>query len=181
MLPPFIHKLFCYRKISETLHQMLALGNIGHCEENFSTENLDTPPFIHKRFCYRKVSETLHKMVALRSNRHHETKVFRRKILMLPPFIHKLFRYRRNSETLHQMLALRNIGHCEEKFSTENLDTPLSSINLFATGKYPKHCTKGLPYEIFATMRQKLFGGKILMLPLSFILKIFRYLKLVKQ
>ena len=38
---------------------------------------------------------------------------------------------------------------CDRKFPTENPDTPLLSINFFATGNFPKHSTEGYSYEAF--------------------------------
>ncbi len=69
-LPPLIHTLFRYRKLSETQHRRVHLQNFSALwDKKFSTENLDTPPspLIHKLFRYRKISETQHRRVPLRN------------------------------------------------------------------------------------------------------------------
>ncbi len=85
---PLIHKLFRYRKLSETQHRRVHLQNFSALwDKKFSTENLDTPPspLIHKLFRYRKFSETHRRMFQLRNFSAMWDKNFRRKILILHP------------------------------------------------------------------------------------------------
>ena len=84
--------------------------------------------------------------------RHCETKIFRGKSWYFPlPFIHKQFRNQKNSETQHRGVPQRNASVLWDKqFSMENLDTPpFLSFYFFANGKFLKHSTEGLLYELF--------------------------------
>ena len=66
---PPIHKLFRYRKFSETQDRRVHLRNFSAMwDQKITTENLDTPLLpllIHKLFRCRKISETQHRRVHL--------------------------------------------------------------------------------------------------------------------
>ena len=54
---------------------------------------------------------------------------------------------------------------------------PFSSINLFATGNFPKHSTEGFPCKVFRNCETKQFWQKIVIPAPSLIASIFRYQK----
>ena len=82
-----------------------------------------------------------------------------------PPLIHNLFRYQKFSETQHKSVPLPKFSaFWYKKLSTENLDSPLPllSINLFATGSFLEHNTKGFLCQSFRHCETKRFRRKIL-------------------
>ena len=85
-----------------------------------------------------------------------------------PPLIHIFFRYRNFSWTQHRRVPLQSFSVLRDKrISTENFDTPpFLSINLFVTGNFLKHSTKGFPCKVFRHCETKKFRRKILILPL---------------
>ena len=111
---PLIHKLFRYRKFSETQRRRFQLWNFWALwDKRFSTENLDAP-LIHKLFRYRKFSETQQRRVHLGNfsamwDKKNSTENLDNP-LPPPPLIHKLFRSRKFSETQHRRVPLRNIS-----------------------------------------------------------------------
>ena len=83
--PPPIHKLFGYRKFSETQHRRLPVRNFSALwDKKMSTENLDTPPPSYPNF-FDTRNQCSSKGFPYGNFRHCETKNFRRKILILPP------------------------------------------------------------------------------------------------
>ena len=92
--PPLIHKLFRYRKISETQHRRVPLRIFSALwDKKNSTENLDTPPspLIHKLFRYRKFFETQRRRFQLRNFSALWDKRFSTENLDTPPPLSKNF------------------------------------------------------------------------------------------
>ena len=113
--PPFIHKLFRYRKHSETQHRRV-YGTFRYCETKQFRRKIvipATPSLIFNFFRYPKIMKhyriPLRKLSALR-----DKKKFQRKNLMLPPsalaFIQKLLRYWKSSETQNKKVPLRSFS-----------------------------------------------------------------------
>ena len=97
--------------------------------------------------------------------RHFETKNFQKTSWYFPLLlIHKHFGYHNFTETQHRRVLLRNVSVLKDKkFSTENLDKTLLSINFFNTRNRSK--TKGLPYELFRHFDTKIFRRKNSIIP----------------
>ena len=163
--PPFIHKLFRYRKFSETQHRRLPVRNFSALwDKKFSTENFDTTsPLSYSNF-FGTRNQCNSKGFPYGNFRHYETKNFRRKILILPP------------PSLIQTFSVPEINATVKDSPTEIFGTvrqkifdgkswyslpPLLSINFFATGKFLKHSTEGFLYEIFRYCKTKIFQRKI--------------------
>ncbi len=172
---PLIHKLFRYRKFSETHRRMFQLRNFSAMWDKKIFDGKSwyspLPPLIHTLFRYRKFSETHRRMFQLRNFSAMWDKKISTENLDTPPspLIHKLLRCRKLSETQHRRVHLQNFSALwDKKFSTENLDTPpspLLSIHFFATGNVLKHSTEGFLYEMFRYCKTKNFRRKILILP----------------
>ena len=99
--------------------------------------------------------------------RHFETKNFQKKSWYFPLLlIHNLFGYQNFTETQHRRVPLRNVSVLKDKkFSTENRDITLRSINFSNTPNRSK--TKGFPYETFRLFDTINFRRKISMFPLT--------------
>ena len=137
-------------------------------------------PLKHKIFRYPKLMT--HRKVYLRNFSALWDKKFWTENHDPPPLIHIFFRYRNFSWTQHRRVPLQSFSVLRDKrISTENFDTPpFLSINLFVTGNFPKHSTKGFPCKVFRHCETKKFRRKILILPLL-IHKLIRNWKLPKH
>ena len=171
---PLIHKLFRYRKFSETHRRMFQLRNFSAMwDKNFRRKILilHPPPSYPYTFSLPEIFwNTPPKGSSTKCFGTVRQKIFDRKSWHSPsPLIHKLFRCRKLSETQHRRVHLQNFSALwNKKLSTENLDTPPSpflSIHFFAAGNFLKHSTEGFTYKIFRHCETKNFRRKILILP----------------
>ena len=132
---PLIHKLFGYRKYSETQHRRVPLPNFSAAwDKKFLTENRDTPslppppPLIHKFFQYQKFWET-QKCSSTKFFGAVRQKLFDRKSwYSLPPLLSLTFSDNRNF-LKHRRVPQRNFpALSDENFSRENRDTLLHKV-----------------------------------------------------
>ena len=160
--PPLIHKLFGYRKFSETQHRSVPLRNFSALwDKKILTENRDAPSLlpssllIHKFFRSQKFCET---------QKGYPTKFFgtaRQQIFYrkswYSPHRHKIFRYPKLMK--HWRVPLPTfLALWDKKFSTENLDTLLSllSLTFFDNRNFLKH--RRVPWRNFLALWDENFS-----------------------
>ena len=87
--PLFIHKVFRYRKFSETQHRTVPLRNFSALwdEKKFDGKSCYSPLLIHKVCRYRNFSETQHRRVPLRNFSALWDKKTSTENLVTPPFL----------------------------------------------------------------------------------------------
>ena len=176
--PPPIHKLFGYRKFSETQHRRLPVRNFSALwDKRFSTENLDTPPPYPNIFYTRNQCNS--KGFPYGNFRYCETKIFRRTILILPPPLLSINFFSTGNSLKHSTegFTCETFRQCEAKnFRRKNLDTPpaLLSINFSLPENFWNTAQKGSRTKFFGTVRQKFFDGKSWYSPPPLIYKLFR-------
>ena len=120
-LPPFIHKIFCYQKFSETLHRKVPLRKVSVLWDKIISTHNTRPLLLSLTFFFTKVfwntEGFLYEMF-----RCCETKQFQRKFVISPPFWFLTFFFTTffsNTEGFpYKVFRYRET----EKFSTENRD-----------------------------------------------------------
>ena len=165
--PPLIHKLFGYRKFSETQHRRVPLRNFSAVwGKKFWPENRDTPsppPLIHKFFRYQKFCET--EGTPYEVFRSCETKNFRQNHDAPRPLVNENFRFKNFFK--HRRSLLRSFSALwDQKFSTEKRDTPLSDASNFSIPEVFRY-TEVLNNEIFRYCETKKLRWKNVIPPFS--------------
>ena len=118
ILPLLIHKLFRYRKISETQHRRVPLRNFSALwDKKISTETFDTPPSLLSInfFATGNFLKHITKGFPYEIFRHCETKQFRRKNVNPPSLIPNIFRHQKYSET-QKGSSTKFFGTVRQKF-----------------------------------------------------------------
>ena len=169
---PLTHKLFRYRKFSETHRRMFQLRNFSAMwDKKFSTENLDTPPSpllsINFTFSLPEIFwNTPPKGSPTKIFRHCETKNFRRKILILPPPLLSINFFATGNFLKHtaECFNYEIFRQCETKNFRRKiliLPPPPSYPYTFSLPEiFWNTPPKGSPTKFFGTVRQKIFDGK---------------------
>ena len=187
--PPPIHKLFGYRKFSETQHRRLPVRNFSALwDKKISTENLDTPPPppLIQTFSIPEINATV-KDSPTEIFGTVRQKNFRRngKILILPPPLLSTNFFATGNFLKHSAESFNYeiFRHCETKgFRRKILILPPPLISFFATENFLKHSTDGFNYEIIRQWDKKYSTENLDTTPrLSLLFKLFRYPKLMQQ
>ena len=118
--PPLIHKLFGYRKFSETQHRRVPLRNFSALwDKKFSTENLDTTPLPRPSYSnfFGTRNQCNSKGFPYGNFRHCETENFWRKLLILPPPLLSINFFATGNFLKHSAEGFNHeiFRHCETK------------------------------------------------------------------
>ena len=178
--PPLIHKLFGYRKFSETQHKRFELRNFSALEtKGFRRKILILPPPLSYSNFFGTRNQCNSKGFPYANFRHCETKNFRRKILILPPPLLSINFFATGNFLKHSTegFTCETFRQCETKgFRRKIVILPPTHPKTFSLPEnFWNTAPKGSSAKYFGTVRQKIFDGKSWHIPLKH--KIFRYQK----
>ena len=152
--PPLIHKLFGYRKFSETKHRRVPLPKVLVLwDKKIRRRTFDNPLLSINFFATRNFLKHRPEGSLYRVFRHCETKNIRRKPLIPTPPPPLSINFLATENFLKHSIEgflFEKFRYCgTKKFRRKLLITPLLSINFFATRNFLKHSTEGFLFEKF--------------------------------
>ena len=126
-------------------------------DKKLSTETIDTPPLSINILASGIFLNCSTEELLYETFRYCETTKIRRKNVNPPLLSLTIFDTRNWWNT--KGFPYETFRHWDKNFSKERWYSPGLIHKLFATGKFLKHSTEGLPHENFDTARQKTFDG----------------------